>query len=181
VGRDATLDPSEVCTSAWAPLSMDSSVVRLITAWNEVSLKRFSQSISDIGKEMVAAFESTGTDGKADGKAEVFGKVEALSENASKKVMMINSIAKFRGQQLPLADPLVVASLLDTVGTLAPFERKCKAGHDQKGKPTFNPEPHSSVATLFAKSDDQPKLYAAALAVLASALSPAGNAKPPRE
>uniref|UniRef100_A0A7S3EWT8 Uncharacterized protein n=1 Tax=Haptolina ericina TaxID=156174 RepID=A0A7S3EWT8_9EUKA len=100
-----------------------------------------------------------------------FSKVEKLSDNASKKVGMLQSIAHHRGHQLPLADPLVVASLVDDSAALVSFERKCRAGHDASGKPTFQSLSSSSVAVLMAQSvEERARLYLAVLEVLAAAL-----------
>ena len=72
---------------------------------------------------------------------------------------------------MPLADPLVIASLVDDGGALVPYERRCRAGHDAKGRPTFEAADASSVCALVAaEGSEREALYAATIQVLGAAL-----------
>ena len=98
--------------------------------------------------------------------------MERLAEGAAKKAGMIISISRHNGMQMPLADPLVVASLVDDGGELVPYELLCRAGHDAKGKPTFEPLTSSSVCTLLAQEGSaRDALYASTIKVLGAAMA----------
>lgn len=110
------------------------------------------------------------------------GEVERLSEKAEKKAGMISSISRHGGRQMPLADPLVAASLVDDNACMERFECLCNPGHDDKGKPTFEMQPTSSVCAFVTTcTANREQLYATAIKVLGRALSPefASRSYPP--
>lgn len=83
------------------------------------------------------------------------------------------SIARNGGLQMPLADPLVSAALLDVGASLAPYERRCRVGHDAKGRPTFEADSGSTVGTLVAEGAARAALCVAVVDILARAMGAA--------
>lgn len=80
------------------------------------------------------------------------------------------------GCQVCHADTLVAAYILDDENTMAQFARRCQAGHDQKFKPTFEPNNSSSVVALVAETGpEREQLACASFVVLVQAL---GNSSP---
>jgi len=134
VGRDATLSNVEA-DPVWPALAADAGVINLVTAWNEHSVLAIADKVSELKREI----------GEILGRATTEDKFDAIGTCVSrheKRLAIMASIASTGGQQMPLADPLVSALLLDDEGRLAPFVHRCRAGHDTKGKPTTpNPKP----------------------------------------
>ena len=88
----------------------------------------------------------------------------------------MSSIAAARGQQMPLADPLVAALLVDDEARLAPYVRRCRAGHDAEGRPTAVADEASAVAAVVASGKAEAEaLYRATLEVLAAAVRTSGT------
>ena len=105
-------------------------------------------------------------------RAAAFRAMEKLAATAEKKAAVLLSIARSGGLQMPLADPVVSAALLDRGALLAPFERRCRAGHDDRGGPTFAADAGSSVAALVAEQGAaRAALKQAVLTVLAGAVT----------
>ena len=72
----------------------------------------------------------------------------------------------------------MAAGLVDDGGELVRFERRCRPGHDAKGKPTFEPLPTGSVCGYVAQEgQEREALYAATIKVLGAALQ-AGRPAP---
>ena len=163
VGRDATLSNVEA-DPVWPALAADAGVINLVTAWNEHSVLAIADKVSGLKREI----------GEILGRATTEDKFDAIGTCVSrheKRLAIMASIASTGGQQMPLADPLVSALLLDDEGRLAPFVHRCRAGHDTKGKPTTVPDESSTVAAVTANgAAEADVLFRAALEVLAAAL-----------
>ena len=163
VGRDATLSNVEA-DPVWPALAADAGVINLVTAWNEHSVLAIADKVSELKREI----------GEILGRATTEDKFDAIGTCVSrheKRLAIMASIASTGGQQMPLADPLVSALLLDDEGRLAPFVHRCRAGHDTKGKPTTVPDESSTVAAVTANgAAEADVLFRAALEVLAAAL-----------
>ena len=99
-----------------------------------------------------------------------FDAIAACVSRHEKRLAIMASIADTHGRQMPLADPLVSALLLDDDGRLTPYVRRCRAGHDAKGRPTTQPDEASSVAAVVASGrEEAAALCRATLEVLAAA------------
>jgi len=139
--------------------------VKLVLTWNKLSIIRCAKSISEGGMQITSAFEQSGTS--------VFETIEKLADQAEKRAGIMVSIARHKGLQMPLADPLVVAVLVDDNGEMERFQRPCNAGHDAKGKPTFDPMPTSSLCALWTQdASEREELYAITIKILGRAMSP---------
>ena len=162
VGRDATLSNVEA-DPVWPTLAADAGVINLVTAWNEHSVLAIADKVSELKREI----------GEILGRATTEDKFDAIGTCVSrheKRLAIMASIADTHGRQMPLADPLVSALLLDDDGRLTPYVRRCRAGHDAKGRPTTQPDEASSVAAVVASGrEEAAALCRATLEVLAAA------------
>ena len=62
-------------------------------------------------------------------------------------------MCRHKGQQLPLADPLVAALLLDDKGVLAPFWKRSRCDMNAVGKVTVQPD--NSGSMIWLRSDGE--------------------------
>ena len=62
VGTGGTLDTSDASAAAWRPMAEDALLVRLVQAWNERAVSKFGRGLSDIGLQIAAAFEQSGSE-----------------------------------------------------------------------------------------------------------------------
>lgn len=82
------------------------------------------------------------------------------------------SIVRTDAEQVCHADTLVAAVLLDDEGRLAPYSLPCRAGHDARLRPTFEPEEGSPIATIVATAGaERDALLGASLDVLTGAFT----------
>ncbi len=165
VGRDATLSNVET-DPVWPVLAADAGVVNLVTAWSEHSVLAIADKVGQLKQEIGEILSRPATSPE-----ERFGRIGTCVSRHEKRLAIMASIASTGGQQMPLADPLVTALLLDDEGRLAPFVRRCRAGHDTKGKPTAVADESSTVAAVAAHGAAEAELlYRATLEVIAAAL-----------
>jgi len=167
VGRDATLSNVET-DPVWPALAADAGVVKLVTAWNEHSVLAIADKVGQLKQEVSEILNRPATEDK-------FGAIGTCVSRHEKRLAIMASIASTGGQQMPLADPLVSALLLDDEGRLAPFICRCRAGHDTKGKPTTTADESSTVAAVIANgAAEADMLYRTTLEVIAAALPEGG-------
>ena len=162
VGRDATL--SDVTTDpVWPAFAADGGLIRLVTAWNQHTVVAIAAKVGQLKREVDAILQSKDVDAR-------FDAIAACVSRHEKRLAIMASIADTHGRQMPLADPLVSALLLDDDGRLTPYVRRCRAGHDAKGRPTTQPDEASSVAAVVASGrEEAAALCRATLEVLAAA------------
>jgi len=162
VGRDATLSNVET-DPVWPALAADAGVVNMVTAWNEHSVLAIADKVGGLKQEISEILSRPAAEDK-------FSAIGTCVSRHEKRLAIMASIAATRGQQMPLADPLVSALLLDDEGRLAPFVRRCRAGHDTKGKPTTTADESSSVAAVVANGAEVEALFRTTLEVIAAAM-----------
>ena len=84
-----------------------------------------------------------------------YGKLVETATRVEKKIGVLKDISAHKGLQLPLADPLVAALLLDTEtrqhtseGKLTPFCKPCLCTMNEVGKVSFKQDEKSTVYWL---------------------------------
>ena len=165
VGRDAVVDSSQA--AIWPHLASDGALLQALRAWNAISVRTIAKRVSKFGEEVAAAFGDDDKAGSGAGDpAQRFRAVAAAFEKTDKKLAILRSIVDRGGLQTPLADPLVIAALLDEGGSINAYEVRCTLGH-ATGKLSYEPNASSHVALLAAQPKDQQKrLLAASLEVI---------------
>jgi len=159
VGRDAELSRGH---ALWPRLATDAGLMAVTCAWNRRVLNSFAKKIDGMGPDLVATCEAA---------EEPFDAVGTMLEGLSKRVAIMSLIAKNQLQQMPLADPLVAAILLDDAGALTQFQVPCRVTVGTDGRPASTPDDMSSVALLLAGASQQ-EVISSTLAVLEAALPP---------
>ena len=177
VGRDAILHGGQ--GSIWPFLDDDRGLVHAIRAWNRISVTSMSEKISDLGREVSRVFRASMLGDNSGDPSGSFAAMADVVAGADKKISIIKAIVEHDGLQSPLADPLVIAALLDTTGSLAAHEVRCRLGHSA-GKLTHREEAASRLAILISKGpQEQTALRAATEAAIARlAQACARQAKP---
>ena len=94
-----------------------------------------------------------------------------LAEKAEKKLGVLKDICRYRRMQLPLADPLVAALLLDDNYVLGQFLKRCRLSTDAAGKVYTQPDNSSHVYWLISADESERKQMISSIhAILSSAL-----------
>jgi len=162
VGRDKTLSSNQ--ETVWPLLRTDAPLVALMAAWSMKAVNEATKKIARFEKEVQSAW-------KLDGAEAQFKQVAEDASWAAKRVAMVESIAQTGGMQMPYADPLVVAVLLDDEARLTdclrPVAPTIDAGTD---KISFAPAPSSSLFVLQPEDKSgKDDLFHASLEVLKAA------------
>ena len=82
-----------------------------------------------------------------------FPRLVELAKKAEKKLAVLRDVALHEGMQLPLADPLVSAVLLDSDGTLTPFLRRCTASMNEHGLASVTPDERGAIVWLMSDGE----------------------------
>lgn len=158
VGRDAELNRDH---ALWPAFAADAGLLSVTRAWNKRTLHSFARKIDAMGPKLVTACEAA---------EETFASLDTTLEDLSKKVAIMSLITQNQLQQMPLADPLVAAILLDDAGALTPFQVPCRVTLGTDGRPAYSPEPGGPVALLLAGTRQPKDIVDATLDVLQTAL-----------
>jgi len=86
-----------------------------------------------------------------------YASLAELTTKVEKKMGVLKDICMHESLQLPLADPLVAAALLDHSGMLNSFWKQCKTNIDMVGKVTVQPDEGSSIHWLWSGGEQSRK------------------------
>lgn len=164
VGRDCVVDTVSA-PDVWNNLEKDLGLLALVKLWNTETIRAMTQKIADFPAAMEKIFpparprkksmfkKSKGVAGlKPEAvvapKDEQYVAHVKLLEKLDKRVQVLLNISQSRAKQMPHADTLAIASLLDDDGGTVKFERKVSLAVDERNKPTFAEDPSSTVYAL---------------------------------
>lgn len=185
VGRVESLNQR---SPIWQSIRSDSKLMQLIRGWQNVTLhdisadglpslcRSLSDEVSKLSSQVASTHQSSGQSypldevsvSSAEGDSAVYDKLIQLAMRAQKKLGVLTDVCEHQGLQLPLADPLVAAVLLDDQGTLVPFLRGGTATMDAAGKVTMELNKDSNLKWLTVDSEKGESLKQEQRALLVS-------------
>ena len=178
VGRVESLNIEQ---PIWRHLQSDSKLMKLVRGWQATTLRNICRDLPTLVHSMQAqvaelnamrtaaqALSSIAEEGSEEGSETVsiaqlgaepttldgmFGKLVGFADKAEKKLGVMKDIGRHKEMQLPLADPLVAALLLDDGHVLERFLKRCRQSADKHGKMCLQTDSTSQIHWLFSSGE----------------------------
>ena len=157
IGRVESLNAQQ---PIWRHIEEDKKLMKLVSGWQQISLSEItSNGLPTLTDEMFAHVSQLSHEPKdkaemaADGDRLTYAKLVQVAIRAEKKLGILKDICLHDAMQMPLADPLVVALLLDDEGELTPFLKLCRTTMDAAGKMSVIPDPSGTIHWLISEGE----------------------------
>jgi len=168
VGREAVLSPEQ--SGLWPLLERDEGLMKLTYIWNAATVRKAAKHLQLLGKQLVAASDAnTSWDF-------MFNEVANSYNKSTHTLAILGEIARLKGREICLADPLIAAILLDDDGALAKFVRPCSLRFGKSGRihtDTSEAAAQSKVGLLTAGEEEREELLKLVCEILAKGLAAA--------
>ena len=156
-------------------IDANANLTRHVRLWNAQTLRSFSSKLAQLNATIETVFGKTMDSATPVVTEDQFRSVAAALKGTDKKFAILTSIGLSAGRQLCHADTMVAACLVDELGALEKFTRRCKPAYDASCALTYPPDKLATTAVLIAETpEDRAELTNASIAVLATALKAAG-------
>lgn len=173
VGRDESVNRK--IEKVWKHIKTDEKLMYLVQGWQVVTvadithdgLPRVLDEITANSTQLMSGMATAKSrllkiaeedfDETAASKDNTFSDLVELAKSAEKKIAIFKDICVHEGMQMPLADPLVAAILLDDQGKLGRFLKTCNTKMDAHGKITVTPDASGCITWLVSDDDTSRK------------------------